>query len=222
MTDQPTSAMAPLHLRSRVIQVQGWIRQFVGEGVRMNLQWDRTGGQTFELLGGARDQWTTLNIFGRTGGLRYSAGQSQLPIDEPSVRYEVDGDDVITDLRCRIKGLAKRLSPGDSQTVGASDAVVGFPALTALSGLMTVLSFLSFVWQLIHPTISLTLPGNVGCQAILQGQTLTIDLLRPLPALKIHVVMTFTPSLSRVIVTPDTLRFEFEGSQIREREVPIV
>jgi hypothetical protein len=210
--------MEPLHIRSKVLQIQSWIRQFVGDGVRANLEWDRTGAQLFELLGGDRTQWTTLAIFGRTGGFRMSAPQSRLLIDEASLRYEVRGDDLALDVHCLAKGLASRLSPADPAAVGSGEPV-GFPGLT---GLMTIVSILSFVWQLIHPQVSLTLPGSVGCQMLLTGDTLTIDLLRPLPSLKIQAFFTFTPSLSRITVTPDAVRFQFEGSRIEERTIQIV
>ena len=97
MNPQPAFAMAPLHLRPKVVQMQNWIRQSVGEGVRINLEWDRTGGQTFELLGGDRSQWSTLNLFGRSGTLRMSAPGSQLFVDDPEIRYEVRGVDIALD-----------------------------------------------------------------------------------------------------------------------------
>lgn len=210
--------MQPLLIRAKVIQIQEWIRSHVGEGVPVVVTWDRTGGQSFELIGSQREQWTTLAIYGRTGLFRVAAKGSRLPVNDASLRYSVDGDDVRFDASFVVPGLAKRLSPADTTVGAGADNAVGFPAI---SGLMTIVSVLSFVWQLIHPRVTLKLPGTVGCQLTLNGDVLTMEMIEPQPSVEITVVVTFKPLLDRVIVSTQKLRCEFAGSRIEEREFQI-
>jgi len=185
--------------------------------VPVRLEWDRTGAQTFELLGSHREQWTTLAIYGRAGGFRAEAPGSLLTIADPSLRYTVIGDDIKFAAEFTAIGLARQISPAGT-TVGASDATVGFPAIGFL---MTWVSMLSFVWQLIHPRVTLQLPGTVGCDIKLEGDSLSIALLEPMPGLEVTIGFTFKPKLARVVATQTKIRCEFTGSTIREREFPI-
>lgn len=207
-----------LPIRSKVVQLQGWFRQHVGNGVAVSLTWDRTGAQTFELIGSHRDQWTTLAIYGRSGGFRAEATGSLLPIEEPELRYTIIGDDIRFASEFTAKGLARLISPADT-TVGATpDAAVGFPAIGSL---MTLVSMLSFVWQVIHPRVTLQLPGTVECKITLNGDSLTVEMLEPMPGLEVTIGFTFKPKLARVVITQTKIRCEFTGSTIREREFPI-
>lgn len=220
MNNQAVGAASPLHLRAKVLEIQSWVRQYVGEGVRINLEWSRTGAQTFQLLGGDRTVWTTQNIFGRHGEFKASAPQSMLVIDEPSLRYAVQGHDVVYDSHFIHRGGADRISPAScSDSVSAGDdptQVVG------AIGLMGVVSILSFVWQLLHPRVSLEIPGEVGCQILLTGDVLSVDLLKPLPMVRVQMIMELAAGLSRVTVKPDLIESFFVGSILKYRKFELV
>lgn len=205
-------AAAPLQIRAKVLQVQDWIRRFVGEGVRINFEWSRTGLQTFNLLG---HRPTKEDIFGRSGELRASAPQSHLVIDEPSLAYRVRGRDIIYDFHFVHVGGAED-APGDA--VGASDPNQAVGAI----GLMGVVSILSFVWQILNPELTLSVPGEVGCQLLLTGETLSIDILNPLPAVHFRVLLAFTAGVSRIVVKPDLLHIDLSGGPRRVIERVLV
>lgn len=206
MSDElAVGAAAPLQIRAKVIQVQDWIRRFVGEGVRVNWEWSRTGLQTFNLMG---QRPTKEEIFGRSGEFRASAPQSHLMIDEPSLAYRVRGKDIIYDFHFVHVGGAEEL-PGDA--VGASDPNQAVGSI----GLMGVVSILSFVWQLLHPELTLSVPGEVGCQLMLTGETLSIDILRPLPEVHFRIVLAINAGISRITLQPDLLHVDLSGGPRR-------
>lgn len=210
--------LPPLHLKAKVQQIQAWIRQYVGEGVRINLEWERTGTQEFDLLGGDRTAWTMEAIYGRHGFVRASAPQSHLLIDEPELQYTVQGADILWGCKFVQRNGVAQLSPA-SNTVGAA---AGPQNVVGSVGLMGVLSILSFAWQLLHPHFSLRLPGDLSCQLMLVGEQLTVDMLQPLAQVRLQLVWQFSASLSRITATPDLLGFDFVGSFLKHREAQLI
>ena len=175
--NMPTSS---LPVAPQVRSILDGFQRAIGIGNRVTLQWDRTGAATFELIGGKTEFWTAERIYGRLG--RFSANCSHLPIavNNPYLQYELCGsnnDDLRLTAGVELPGFAARLTPISSQVVSARE--VGSPVGSI--GITTVFGVLSLVWALLHPRITLNLPGTIELNAVLvDANTLQISFKTPL------------------------------------------
>jgi hypothetical protein len=169
--NQPVSSVS---VAPQVRMLLDGFARAIGVGNRCSLRWDRTGAGTFDLIGGQADQWTTERIYGRLG--RFSAECSNLAVavNDPYLQYEVSHSDLKLTAGCVLPGMADRLSPSHPAAVGAGAEPVG------AIGLTTVFSLLSIVWVLLHPRVTLNLPGSIEIDAVLtDANTLDVTFKTP-------------------------------------------
>jgi hypothetical protein len=119
----------------------------IGINNKCRLTWDRSGAATFNLLAGDRSQWTVENIYGRVG--QFSLRCDSMVVTNPTLRYEVIGEQIKLDASCLVPSSVL----GINSKVGASEPVGISP--------MMVFSLLSMVWSLLHPRLTLNLPGTI-------------------------------------------------------------
>lgn len=175
--NMPTSS---LPIAPQVRSILDGFQRAIGIGNRVTLQWDRTGAATFELIGGKTDLWTAERIYGRLG--RFSANCSDLAVavNNPYLQYELCGsnnDDLRLTAGVELPGFAARLTPTRYQFVGAS----GTGSPVGAIGITTVFGVLSLVWALLHPRVTLNLPGTIELNAVLvDANTLQITFKTPL------------------------------------------
>jgi hypothetical protein len=209
-----------IHAASQIRQLLSWFRDSIGEGVRAELRWDRSGTQSFPLL--AKGDWSALALFGGYGHIQLSAlGAKNLPVPSLGFGYRVDRDDITFDIDpVTMKGLASWLGPDDGQTKSTSQS----PNATTLrpntrvpeAGLITIWTVFSIVrdlWSLLHPSCDLQLGGNVSAAAVLSGDELAIEF-QQCPSIRFVALFTFHLSVKRVVITQSNVHVEFGGSRI--------
>lgn len=176
-------------------------RANIGEDAAITLQWDRTGASTLPLIGG-RDQWTAENLFGRMGQFTASAENSKLPIQDAQCGYRLIGGDLELTPKVVIRNFA---SP--SGAVGSDGGAVGFGPLTIL----TVFQLISGIWQILHPTVAVALPGNMELTMSLAGDAVTVDFVR-MPSVHAKAFFTVDLDLKQVVIDPENARLSFKPS----------
>ena len=196
---EPTGYGGTLACKPQVEAAFEVIRQRIGEGVVMRAAWGRSGIQEFPVLGeGAQTGWSARDIFGRYGHFALSAKGASLPVDAIGFGYTIEGDDVrIEPDAVTFKGLALRLNPASAAAPGASPA--GMDPITIA---WTVFSVLRTVWQIMHPQASVMLGGDVSCEAVLHGDSLSVRFLK-CPSVKLKVIWTMSLEVTGVDLTTD-------------------
>lgn len=195
-------------LSAKVREAIAFLRDNVGENCPLTLQWDRTGASSLPLLGGKPDQWTAENLFGRMGEFSASCQSSKLPVTEASCMYRVLGDDLELCPRVLVKGLAARLAPASSGAVGAAESPVGFGPMAIL----TVFQLAAGLWQLLHPSVTIELPGNMKLVATLQGETVTVDFER-MPTIHASAWASLDLKVSKIVIDPSNAHFDFSPAE---------
>lgn len=198
-----TSSLSPIAQQVRMI-LDGLARS-IGVGNRCTFRWDRTGAGTFDLLGGKPEQWTAERIYGRLG--RFSAECANLasPVVDPYLQYEISGDDLkITASMC-LPGMAKKLSPSHPQAAGAGVDHVGSVGLTTVFGL------LSIVWSLLHPRVTLNLPGTVEVDVILQSPLMLMVEFKTPPTVTAVWGVQFECRPSTLVLTERTAEVSYKA-----------
>lgn len=212
----PSGAAGAIHAKSQIKQVFAWWRANVGEGVKAECRWDRSGAQTFPLL--AKGDWSAVAVFGKFGHMNLSAkGAANLPVDSIGFGYKVDGDDITIDADpVTLKGLGKILNPTSKQSLQ-----VGAPSEISPGTVLTIISVVRGVWSLLNPHVSLTLGGNVSATGVLSGDSLTIDFQQG-PAVKIESLFTFSLGVKQIVITESNVHVEFSGSRfVKSRDFAV-
>lgn len=195
-----TEMTAPIS--GRVRDAIEFVRSNIGENAQITLRWDRTGASSLPLLGGESGQWTPENLFGRVGEFSAVAQNSKLPVPEASCGYRLIGDDIEVTPRFLIRGFGKT-----PKAVGSGGAT-GFGPMSIL----TVISLISGIWSLLHPSISVTLPGNMELTAVLSGDTVTVEFVR-MPTIHAQMWFHLDLAVSGAIITPDNARITFDPAK---------
>lgn len=206
---QPAASAGVIHGRDRIIAALDFIRSRVGEGVPMRFEWGRTGAQSLPLLRGG--EWTPLAIYGKSGEFRMSAaGAVNLPVNDVSLGYR------IVDGKLRLRGeteIDAGVLDWSKPATASSSKAVGVDPMTVL----TVISVLNGIWQMLHPTADITLGGNVSCEAVLNDGVLSIKFTQA-PNIRIVAWFTFNLGVESVDISADRVRVGFSGSRwIKER-----
>ena len=206
-----SGAAGAIHAKSQIQSVLSWWRANIGDGVKAECRWDRSGAQTFPLL--AKGDWSALAVFGKYGHVQMSAhGAVNLPVQSLGFGYKVDGDDITIDADpVTMKGLAKCLNPTCKQSlqVGPSEISPGT--------VLTIVSVIRGVWSLLNPSADLQLGGNVSASAVLTGDTIAIDF-QQCPSIRLVALFTFQLRVERVEISDKSVRVVFGGSRfIKER-----
>lgn len=210
-------SLGTLQCRPQVQQAIQYLRQYVGEGVKAELRWDRTGKQDFPLL--AKGDWSAVALFGKFGHMQLSAFGSNLPIETVGFGYNVDRDDISIDIdRLTFKGLAKLIGPANPDHPQASGAI---PSGFGPMSLLTIFSILKGIWSLMNPRCSLILGGNVTATAVLNGETITVEF-QEMPSIHLVAFFRFELAVRRVVITDRSAKLEFSGSSlVKSREFDI-
>lgn len=204
---EPIVGAMSVPLSAQVRQVIEFLRANVGENAALTLQWDRTGASSLPLFGGKKDQWTALNLFGRMGEFSASCPSSKLPVTEASCMYRVIGDDLELTPKVLIKGFAAKLAPASSGAVGAAEPV-GFSAMAIL----TVFQFAAGLWQLLHPSITVELPGNMEMSVVLNGEAITVDFAR-MPSVHVSAWFHLDLRVAKATVNPNNAHLDFSPAE---------
>lgn len=161
-----TTSVSKLTIAPQVRLLLDGLARAIGIGNRVALRWDRTGASTFDLIGGETEPWTVERIYGRLG--RFSAECSNLAIavNNPTLQYEWSGsnhEDLRLAVAVELPGFAKRLTTVPSQVASAGKVELSVGSL----GVTTLFGVLSLVWALLHPRVTLNLPGSIELNALL-------------------------------------------------------
>lgn len=202
VTSEPNPAV-----RALVSRILTALAQVLTPGKIVALEWDRSGAALFNLMAG--DDWTVENIYGRTG--RLVALGDVGPARNPEVSYKINGDDLQIQMDVLLPGIMARMKPGP---VGASESEP-----VGAIGLMTVLSCLSIVWSLLHPSATLMLPGTMSMALSMVDGALHVTFTTP-PTVTIVWGLRFAGTVNSVVLTETALTigykvFGFENSQTR-------
>ena len=211
-----------IRARTQVRQALAWFRESVGENVALELQWHRTGGQSFPLL--ANGDWSAAALFGTYGHVKLAAaGLTRLPISSSGFSYQIVGNDVTIDLDAMtIPGLALQLGPssfhpGPLKHSEAAPAPSGVELMTV----WTVVSVVRDLWSLLHPSCDLQLGGSVIAKAELVNDALTIEF-DQMPSLRIVALFTFQLGVQRVVIKETNIHVDFSGSRfIKSRDFQV-
>ena len=224
--DQPQQNVATagyggsLHGRRQIVEALAWWRQNIGI-VPVDFSWKRTGGQTFPLLHQKPDQWTCLNIMGTLGEFSIEAPGSKLPIQPITLGYRrgIDGNML---LRGEVLIHESQLGfPGDGKPSQAT-----FSAQPAGLGPMTILTIASTIqalWQVLHPSVDLTLGGTVSamCKLDEQQDKLTIEF-RDCPSIRVQAWFTFDLKAKRLVIEPTNIHLDVDGSRfVKSRDIRV-
>lgn len=208
-----SGAAGAIHAKSQIQTVFSWWRANIGEGVKAEMRWDRSGAQSFPLL--AKGDWSALALFGQYGHVNLSAkGAVNLPVDAIGFGYRVNGDDITIDADpVTLKGLGQVLNPTSKKSLQ-----VGSPSQIGPGAVLTIVSVVRGLWSLLNPTCDLQLGGNVSATAVLTGDTLAIDF-QQCPSVKLVALFTFQLRVDRIEVVEDKhVRVLFGGSRlVKER-----
>lgn len=208
-----------IRARKQIRQAFAWFRDSVGENVKVELQWHRTGGQTFPLL--ANGDWSAIALFGQYGHVNLSAsGSTRLPISTAGFSYRITGDHVTFNMDpITISGLALQLGPSSShpRPLKLSEAAPA-PSQMGLMTVWTIVSVARDLWSLLHPSCDLQLGGSVVAKAELANDVLTIEF-DQMPSLRIVALFTFQLGVQRVVITDTNIHVDFSGSRfIKSRD----
>lgn len=181
-------------IASQVRALLNSIRDVIGVGNKFRIRWDRTGAAQFEFIGGDRYQWTTERIYGKLG--RFSAECQGLPsgvaVNNPYLQYEVHGSDLRLVAGVDLPGMADRLSPASCNAAGPVGLAGNGAVPVGSIGLLTIFSALSLVWSLLHPRITLNLPGNMEADLTLtDADTLFVEFVTP-PSVTVVFGLSFS------------------------------
>lgn len=206
------SVCGSIQASSQVRMGMGWFRDYIGEGVKAQFRWDRSGMQAFPLL--AKGDWGNLALLGRYGHFQLSAfGAKNLPLQEVGFGYKVDDDGVPTlDLDpIVLKMLTMRVGPNVPQMAS------GEPPQVGLMTLWTIVTVVRDIFSILNPTCDLQLGGCVSATAVLNGDTLSIDF-QQCPSIKLVALFTFQLQVNRIEVKEHSVRVLFGGSRlVKER-----
>jgi hypothetical protein len=202
-----------IHARTQIQEVLSWWRKSIGKEVDGSICWDRSGAQNFPLL--ADGDWSASAVFGMSGHFELSAkGAIGLPIDSIGFGYQIRGQDLLLDADPIIlAGLAARLNPSVNQQAICSVPSKYSDPLIAWN----ILSLVRSIYQLLHPSCDLHLPGQVSARANLIGDTLIVDFQQG-PSITLVALFTFQLQVKRIEITETSVRVLFSGSRfVKER-----
>lgn len=221
----PASARAGtyrIHARAQIHQAIELIRQYVGPGKSISFEWNRSGLSSFKLL--SKSDRSALAIFGPAGQFHFSAPGAICPINKVGFNYQTDGSDFVLDPDpFRVPGLASKLS-FQSRSAGAGpaqifilDDVIFFGSL--VSAINSITSFFS-------PELDLQLPGQVEVSAILAGDTLNVDWIKP-PQIHFKEVVSGNLVLKKNAISETNIRVDADGpwfvpGRFKHRDIPVV
>ena len=206
----------------QIRQLLEWFKTHIGEGIKAEVRWDRSGVQSFPLF--AKGDWSAVALFGKFGHIKLSAsGAANLPLESIGFSYTVEGDDVICDLDAiTFQGLALKLGP-NSRTPRSSMLAETAPAPSqiGLASVWTILSVMRDVWSLLHPTCDLELGGNISASAMLSGDLLEIEF-QQMPSIRLVALFTFQLGVKQIKISDSNVHVEFNGSRlVRSRDFAV-
>lgn len=200
--------------RDQIRQALAWYRDSIGENVQIELQWHRTGGQTFPLL--AKGDWSATALFGSYGHMQVSAtGPTRWPVPAAGFTYRITGNDVAFDMDSfTIPGLALQLGPASHHPgpLKLSEAAPA-PSQFGLVSVWTMVSIARDVWSLLHPSCDLQLGGSVTATAEFKDNALTI-VFDKMPSVRIVALFTFQLGVQRVVISDTNVHVDFVGSRL--------
>jgi hypothetical protein len=195
-------AAGVIHGKARIDQAKAFIRDRIGERVPIRFTWDRTGLQTFPLLKAGVD-WSPEAIFGRSGRITVDAKGAKLPVTAAGFAYRLEGNDLLVTADGRLQGFTGWLGQTPSQ-----DAISAQPAGVDPMTVLTILSVIRDVWNLLHPTADLEIGGSVSATVLLDGDVLTVTF-KDAPKLRITVLWQWLLGVDTVTVTADQGTIDF-------------
>jgi hypothetical protein len=209
--DEPHGSAGSIPAREQIESAIAWVARYVGENVPMTARWDRTGGQTFPLVGGDPKTWTTLNLLGQYGRFQFSADRPiGTLIDAAGVSYLVaaDGRSVSIDPEPIKISLPENWLNTASASSGAAVGDAHPAGIDPLSLGLSIFSILRAIWGILHPTLDLMLGGNVAATAVLSNGELTITFSQ-CPSIRLIAYWTFELGVQSITLSPSHAHVEF-------------
>lgn len=207
-----------IHASSQIQSAMDYFRKYVGEGNSASMVWDRNGAGQISLL--ARQEWTAQAIFGTFGEIQLSAPSAiDLPFTEVGFKYKIVGRDLIIDADAiKLAGMVDKLglskvanATGPYGIIGIDDALEIYWIFSAIRDIASIL------W----PSVDLTLPGQIAADAMLSGDTLTVNFTQP-PRVKISFLFRFDLGVRKVTIQPHKVTVDFSGSSwIKQRSFDV-
>lgn len=191
------------------------IRDVIGVGNKFRIRWDRTGASQFEFIGGDRYQWTTERIYGKLG--RFSAECHEalavpVVVNNPYLQYEVHGADLRLIAGVDLPRLADKLSPASCSEAGPVGLAGNGAVPVGSVGLLTIFSALSLVWSLLHPRITLNLPGNMEADLTLtDADTLSVEFVTP-PTVTVVFGLSFSGEPNSLTLRERSAEIEYRAA----------
>lgn len=179
------------------LQVSSLLNQLgsvLSPGKPIILRWDRSGAGDFELIGGDGPQWTFERIYGRLG--KFSIDGMLGIVQDPSFQYELRSNGTLRiSSEFDLPGFADKLVP----KVGSAGAEP-----VGAVGLLTILSALSIIWSLLHPRLTLHLPGTMEIKLTLLADGLFAEFITP-PTATVVFGLAFSDVINSAKLTDHTL-----------------
>lgn len=218
---QATGAGGDIHASQQIRQTFDYLRKYVGEGNRSTMQWSRNGSPALSLF--AMGDWDAVGIFGTDGRIQLDSPDAiNLPTKSLAFGYRIIGRDMILDADpVRFAGMADRLSLSGSRTRSFGETPVGIIGIDDALEVYWVICMFKDIFALLRPSADLTLPNEVSGNAVLNGDTLTVQFDKP-PVVKLVWMFTFKLAVKKVVVTEKNVHVEFSGSRwIKSRDFQV-
>lgn len=201
--------------RQQIEQLLAWWKSRVGTATA-RFEWDRTGAQSISLLAGG--DWSPLNLYGRSGEFRLSSDSQSMPINSATIGYRLNGDGKVV-----FRGetvFPESILTLDHRT--QDDYSTQQEASIGPTTIITVLSVLHGVWQMLHPNVDLTLGGNVAAEAALENDVLKIRFSQA-PAVQVKAWFRFNLRVDEIDIASDHVRIGFGGSRwiLKEKVISV-
>ena len=210
------------HGRRYITDALAYWRQNIGT-VPVEFSWKRTGGQTFPLLHQQPDQWTCKNIMGTLGEFSIESPGSKLPVQPIILGYRAGANGKLR-LRGEVEIDETQLGfPGDKSNSQATFDSSSQPAGFGPATILTIASTIQALWQILHPSVDLTLGGTVSatCRLDETQDRLTIEF-RDCPGVKISAWFQFDLKAKRVVIEPTNIHLDVDGSRlVKSRDIRV-
>ena len=208
-----------IHAKQQIRDGLNKIRQYIGEGIPVSMSWDRNGASSLPLL--ARGEWTALKLYGNSGHIQIDAhGAKGLPVDQIGFGYRLRGNDIELDADpVLFEGMTAKLEPNPKQVAGVNP--VGVFVIDDMVTAWTIFSSIRGIMELFWPSVDVLLPGQIAGQAVLNGDTLTVNFTQPV-TVKAQMLFTFNLVVQKLVISESNIHVEFSGSRfVKSRDFQV-
>lgn len=208
-----------IQAKAQIQQAIGYFKKFIGNGNSSSLVWGRNGSTGISLL--ANGDWSAKSIFGTDGRIELaSPNASNLPTRELAFGYRIRGSDVVlAPDPITLKGFADQLMVSKSHSfTGTPSQFIG---LDDALEIYWCIQMFKDIFAMLHPSADLMLPDQIAANAVLNGETLTVNFDKPV-TVKLVWLFTFNLVVKRVVITESNVHVDFSGSRfVKSRDFAV-